>query len=165
MKNYTDNDYALNKFSKGIVYRFADGIVEITLEEYLLENPDKTEADFAKLKALSDEDYLDRDRTDYQQTWKNVSLHGLDETSACAIDSPENEMFEQIEHVARQKKRVLAETALGKLTEVQRRRYVMYHVNGLSTWKIAEIEKVNQSKIMKSLTAAEKKITIFLKNS
>jgi len=33
LKNYKDSDYALNKFSEGIVYRFADRIVEITLEE------------------------------------------------------------------------------------------------------------------------------------
>jgi hypothetical protein len=39
MKNYKDSDYALNKFSEGIVYRFADRIVEITLEDYLAENP------------------------------------------------------------------------------------------------------------------------------
>lgn len=33
LKNYKDSDYALNKFSEGIVYRFADRIVEITLED------------------------------------------------------------------------------------------------------------------------------------
>ena len=40
MKNYKDSDYARNKFSEGIVYRFADRIVEITLKDYLAENPD-----------------------------------------------------------------------------------------------------------------------------
>ena len=39
MKNYTDSDYALNKFSDGIVYRFSDGIEEVTLDKYLVENP------------------------------------------------------------------------------------------------------------------------------
>ena len=37
--------------------------MEITLEDYLRDNPDKTEEDFAKLKALSDEIY-------YQKGWK-----------------------------------------------------------------------------------------------
>mgnify|MGYP001105847572 CR=1 FL=1 len=41
-----------NRYSKGIVYKFADGIVEITLEDYLRDNPDKTEEDFAELKAM-----------------------------------------------------------------------------------------------------------------
>ena len=41
MKNYKDSDYALNKFSKGIVYR----------------NPGRTAQDFIELKVLSDEIY------------------------------------------------------------------------------------------------------------
>ncbi|WP_333783126.1 hypothetical protein [Lutispora saccharofermentans] len=57
MKNYKDSDYALNKFSEGIVYKFADRIVEVTLEDYLTENPGKTAEDFLELKALSDEIY------------------------------------------------------------------------------------------------------------
>lgn len=51
MKNYKNSDYAQNKFSDGIVYRFADRIVEITLKDYLGENPDKTVEDFMELKA------------------------------------------------------------------------------------------------------------------
>jgi len=54
MKHYTNSDYALNKYSEGIVYRFADSIVEITLADYLAENPSKTEGDFRELKELSD---------------------------------------------------------------------------------------------------------------
>ena len=54
MKNYKDSDYARNKFSDGIVYRFADRIVEITLKDYLAENPDKTVEDFMELKALTE---------------------------------------------------------------------------------------------------------------
>ncbi|MDR0818701.1 MAG: RNA polymerase subunit sigma-24, partial [Oscillospiraceae bacterium] len=58
MKNYQNSDYALNKFSKGIVYRFTDGIVEVTLADYLAENPGRTETDFRILKEASDENYL-----------------------------------------------------------------------------------------------------------
>ncbi len=57
MKNYKDSDYGLNKFSEGIVYHFADCIVEITLGDYLAENPGKMTQDFLELKALSDEIY------------------------------------------------------------------------------------------------------------
>jgi hypothetical protein len=49
MKNFENNDYALNKHSEGIVYRFADETTEVTLEDYLVENPDKTSADFAAM--------------------------------------------------------------------------------------------------------------------
>ena len=62
MRNYKDSDYALNRYSQGIVYKFADGIVEVTREDYLRDNPDQTEDDFAQLKALSDEIYYLQDR-------------------------------------------------------------------------------------------------------
>jgi len=77
MRNYADSDYAINKNADGIVYRFADQIVEVTLEDYLEENPGKTSADFTELKALSDEDYYETDRCSYRQTWKNTSFDAL----------------------------------------------------------------------------------------
>ena len=46
MKNYRESDYALNKFSKGIVYKFADETVELTMEDFLRETPGATEEDF-----------------------------------------------------------------------------------------------------------------------
>ena len=48
MWNYRKNDYAANKYSPNIVYRFNDEIIEISLEDYLEENPDRTEQDFLK---------------------------------------------------------------------------------------------------------------------
>ena len=57
MRDYRKSDYAINKYSPNIVYRFHDEIIEVALEDYLKENPDKTEQDFAELKALSDEIY------------------------------------------------------------------------------------------------------------
>ena len=72
MPKYQNSDYAVNKNAKGIVYRFANRTVEVTLEDYLRENPDKTEADFAELKAMSDSDYSDSLKRDYRQTWKDV---------------------------------------------------------------------------------------------
>ncbi|SFG94105.1 hypothetical protein SAMN05660211_04457, partial [Enterocloster clostridioformis] len=80
MKNYTDSDYALNKYSEGIVYKFADGIVEVTLADYLRDNPGKTEEDFARLKALSDEIYHQQDRQAQRTCRLDVSIHGLEET-------------------------------------------------------------------------------------
>lgn len=50
MKNYRKSDYALNKFSEGIVYQFSDRTLEISLEDFLRANPGKTEADFMTLK-------------------------------------------------------------------------------------------------------------------
>jgi DNA-directed RNA polymerase specialized sigma24 family protein len=55
-----------------------------------------------------------------------------------------------------------AHQAISKLTEIQRRRYIQYHVDGLSTWAIAELEGVNQKSVYESIQAAEKKIKKYL---
>ena len=161
MKNYRDSDYAVNKNAEGIVYRFANQTIEITLADYLRENPDKTPADFAELKALSDTDYYDTDRRDYRQTWKNTSFENLfkDESAVLAVPSVEDDFIEQREQeAALAHRQSLAALALDKLTDIQRRRYLMHHVQGKTTREIAALEGVNQSKIMNSLTLAEKKI-------
>jgi len=137
--------------------------VEISLEDYLRENPDKNEGNFAELKFLSDTDFLELDRADYRLTRKNVPIHGLDETDACAVESLEEEVIELPHQLAeKHHRRELAKRALDKLTEIQRRRYLLHHVNGLSTWQIAEKEGANQKSIHESLQAAEKKIKKFL---
>ena len=165
MKNYNQIDYAINKNAAGIVYRFADGNIEITLADYLRENPDKTAADFAELKAMSDSDYYETDRSDYRQTWKNTPLEMLleDESAILAVPSVEDEFIEHKEREAVYAKQIVtARLAMGKLTETQRRRYLMYHVQGMTYREIADVEGVLHSKIQKSLLAAEKKIKISL---
>ena len=166
MKNYQGSDYAVNKNANGIVYRYADQTVEITLEDYLMENPGKTAADFTELKELSDSIYLEQDRDDYRQTWKNLSLHGLDETIACAVPSPEDVIVEQLEQAAKKKTRKeLAKQALSKLTDTQRRRYLLHYVKGLPIRKIAEIEGTHFTAVHESLQAAEKKIKKYFADS
>jgi len=165
MKNYRESDYAVNKNAEGIVYRFANQTIEITLADYLRENPDKTPADFAELKALSDTDYYDTDRSDYRQTWKNTSFENLykDESAVLAVPSVEDEFIKHREReAALAQRQSLAALALDKLTDIQRRRYLMYHVHGLTMRKIAELEGVHHPRIVKSLQDAEKKIKKFL---
>jgi len=159
MKNYQTSDYAVNKFAAGIVYRFADQTVEITLADYLRENPGKTETDFAELKALSDEMYLHQVRADNAQTKKNVSIHNLEDTDLCRAASPENGLIAAEEQAETQKlRRAVAEKALSTLTEVQRRRYILHTVNGLTTREIADKEGVSHVAVVYSLEQAEKKI-------
>jgi hypothetical protein len=157
----------VNKHSEGIVYRFADGAIKvITVADYLAENPDKTEADFAELKAVSDSIYLEQERGDYRQTWKNCPNQELDETELCAVSSPEDELIaeeEALEKEESRKRRLeTAYRALDTLTESQRRRYLMYHVDGLTLRQIADKESVLYTKIQSSIAAAEKKIKKFL---
>jgi len=166
MKNFAESDYAINKNAEGIVYRFADRTIEVTLEDYLRENPGKTTADFAELKALSDADYYDTDRSDYRQTWKNVPFYGLDNTSTFATMSTEDELISRAEQLSKVEQREsLVQKALDKLTDVQRRRYVMCHVESMSTRQIAEQEGKSQHAVMCSLDWAEKKIKKVLTDS
>jgi len=161
MKNYAQSDYALNKNAKGIIYHFADKIVEVTLADYLRENPDKTAADFEELKALSDADYYEADRSGYRQTWKNTSLDTLyeDETAIFSVPSAEDEVIRQREQAeAYAKRQSTATFALEKLTEVQRRRYLLHHAHGKTVREIADIEGVFFTSVHESIQAAERKI-------
>ena len=161
MKNYQSSDYAANKYAEGIVYRFANQTVEVTLEDYIRENPGKTEADFAKLKALSDGMYLDQVRGDNAHGKKTVSVYHLQ--NAELVPSPEDTVIEQPERAAKEKRRrKTAKQALDTLTEVQRRRYLLHVADGLITREIAAREGVSHVAVVYSLEWAEKKIKKFL---
>ena len=162
MNNYKDSDYALNKYSEGIVYRFADGIAEITLTDYLAENTGNTEADFRAIKELSDSIYSKQVKDENRQTYKNTPFDELDESVLYQMSSPEEVFIGEIDALEESEQRLklltAANSVLNKLTEIQRRRYLMYRVNGLTLRQIADIEGVLFTKIYKSVEAAEKKI-------
>ena len=100
MRNYKDSDYALNRYSQGIVYKFADSVVEVTLEDYLRDNPDKTEADFAELKTLSDEIYYQQDRQEYRVSHRNVSISGMEDAIVASAPSVDMELIQKDEENA-----------------------------------------------------------------
>ncbi|MDR2568804.1 MAG: sigma-70 family RNA polymerase sigma factor [Oscillospiraceae bacterium] len=160
MQNYQKNDYAVNKEAEGIVYRFVTGeTVTITVADYLLENPDKTEKDFIKLKKCSDKDYYKRDRAENNQTWKNISIDNQFDLVDVSAKTPEELVIEvPYQEKESERREIIGLQAIEVLTETQRRRYKQYHVDGLSTWKIAKMESKNQKSIYESLQVAEKKI-------
>lgn len=163
MWNYRKNDYAANKYSPNIVYRFNDEIIEISLEDYLEENPDRTEQDFLKLKALSDEIYYEQDRAENTQTRKNISIQGMEEMNCCATRSLEDE-WEEFE-VERQNYRY-TKLALGQLfttnilTETQKRRFRLNIFYGLSSREIGRIEGASHQAVAKSLKIAVEKLRV-----
>lgn len=163
MKNYRESDYALNKYRKGIVYKFADGIVEVTLEDYLRENPDKTEADFQALKRLSDEWYLEQVRLETAQGNKRVSLNGLEETEACATRALDDEYIESEE----KKRLMIAVDKLfreGRMTEKQKRRFIQHYIYGLSLRQIAAAEAVHFTSVKENLKSVSDKLRRFFEN-
>ena len=164
MKNYTDSDYAVNKYSKGIVYRFSDTIIEITLEDYLRENPDLTEIDFYKLKALSDEIYLDQVRLETAQGNKTVSINDMEETEVCATRPLDEEYVEEEE---RKRIRQAAEKLLqeGCMTEKQKRRFYLHYFEGLTLREIANIESVHFTSVGESIETTLGKLKRYFLNN
>ena len=160
MKNYKDSDYARNKFSDGIVYRFADRIVEITLKDYLAENPDKTVEDFMELKALSDEIYHQQVINDNRTSRLDVSINGLEDTGQLATSPLDTEWI----HKSDSRKAMEAAKQLmdsGNLTEVQRRRFLLHFFQGLSYRQIASREGVHFTSVHESIEAATTKLQKF----
>lgn len=157
MKNYRESDYALNKYSEGIVYRFTDKIVEITMEDFLRENPDKTEQDFQELKAVSDELYLEQVRLETAQGNKKISLNSLEETENCAACPLDEEYIESEERqrVMRAVDKLFTE---GRMTEKQKRRFVQHYILGLSLRQIAAIESVHFTSVDESRKRAADKL-------
>lgn len=160
MKNYKDSDYALNKFSEGIVYRFADRIIEITLEDYLAENPGKTEQDFLELKALSDEIYHDQDLADNRYSKRKRTLSGMEEADKPS-DLPMDEQFIRKHDEANARKAAEKLLHSGKLTEIQRRRFVQHFFRGLSIRQIAALDEVDYRAVWDSLHWASIKLKKF----
>jgi hypothetical protein len=154
MKNYQSSDYAANKYSGGIVYRFADGRrLTVTLADYLAENPGKTGADFAALKQISDALYLDQVRAENTQTKKNVSVHGLEEGDHFGGAPPEEEFLDALDREAAAKAfaAMLTDRAL---TETQERRFRMSVFGGMTQREIAAREGVTYHAVALSLNAA-----------
>lgn len=158
MKNYKESDYALNKYSQGIIYKFVDGTLEVTLEDYLRDNPDKTEDDFSELKALSDQIYHEQVVLEHRTCRKNISIDLVSEAEL--VVAPEFDV-EQMEQREEGEKALLAAYKLlhsGMLTEVQQRRFLLHYFQGLSIRQIAEMEKVHQRAVWDSLMWAGKKL-------
>lgn len=164
MYDYRKSDYAINKNSPNIVYRFHNEVLEITLEDYLKENPDKTEKDFAELKALSDQIYYEQDRAESAQTRKDDSLTGLEETKVCATLPLDEEWEEKLTEF---QNRLYARRAFEKLfeadvlTEIQKRRFCLYVFKGLSIRQIGRLEGRSHQVVAKSLNLAIRKLKKF----
>ncbi|MDR3210059.1 MAG: hypothetical protein LBT36_05505 [Oscillospiraceae bacterium] len=154
MKNYQNSDYAANKYSGGIVYRFAYGSrFTVTLADYLAENPGKSETDFAALKLFSDALYLEQDRAEYNQTRKNVSLHGLEDGDHFGGAPLEEEFLDALDRVAAARA-FAAMLADGALTETQERRFRMSVFGGMTQREIAASEGVTYHAVALSLKNA-----------
>ena len=89
----------------------------------------------------------------------------MEETDALCTPSTEESVIDIPEQAAEQeRRRKLAMQVMDKLTDIQRRRYIQYHVEGLTVREIAEKEGSHFTSVHESLLAAEKKIKKVLTN-
>lgn len=157
MRKYQDSDYAVNKFSPNIVYRFADGTVEVTLQDYLRDNPGKTEQDFVELKALSDEIYYIQDRNDTRYGKRKNTLGNIEESELFATAALDVMLIQNNdERNAIAAAMLLLES--GDLTEIQRRRFMLHFFQGLSYRQIAQHENVHFTSVQESIETANAKL-------
>ena len=123
--------------------------------------PDKTEHDFAELKALSDQIYYEQDRAESAQTRKDVSIHGLEETEHCATRALDEEWEERVVDIQNRKyawKALEQLFTVGALTEVQKRRFRLHVFQGLSTRQIGRMEGTSHQAVAKSINLAIAKL-------
>jgi DNA-binding CsgD family transcriptional regulator len=167
MKNYQNSDYALNRQSEGIVYRFADGehvpgSSSYSEADFLANESGKTAGDFAALKEFSDEDYHRQKLRDYNTTHLNRNIEWAEDSGLCYSQSPEEILIARINAGEYAKKRArqaaIAKRVLAAMTDAQRRRYIQHAAYGLSTREIAEKEGISHVAVVYSLEGAEKKI-------
>ncbi len=142
MSEFNKSLYALNKYSENIVYRFGNEIREITLEDYLKENPTHTKQDFINLKGISDEIFYKEDLVDTSYRKKKLSIHSL---KSDELTTEEN-IIEKIAKQENEKKVIKATYNLlekGNLTEIQKRRFIMHFYKNMNFRQIAKKEGVS----------------------
>ena len=162
MKNYRKSDYALNKFSKGIVYQFSDRTLEISMTDYLRDNPDKKEADFLALKALSDEIYLEQVRLETAHGNKAVSMTELEDTIAHPAPSLDDRYITADEN-RRVKLAVDKLFQCGRLTPKQKERFIRHFFDGVSLRKIASDEGVHFTSVDECIRRTVDKLRTYFK--
>ena len=163
-KNFNKSEYAVNKYSTAIVYLGAKGPYELTEAVFLRQNPGMTNVDFAFWKNWSDKDYKQELHAETEEKKHVVSIHELEGTKAVSIPSAEDvyvSVTTKTEIRTFNKKD--AKRFLATLTRVQRKRFWMREINGLTYRRIAEIEGVDVDAIEDTFQCIEKKIKKFKK--
>lgn len=163
-KNYKTSNYGLNVNSEGIVYKYADGTIEeFTFEKISAIVPNFTKEDFMKLKEVSNKIYHEESKTDHYQTnYVKSSLDDSLDTDWLATESLEDDYFGKMKR-SKQKKKIWAAINT-KLTDVQRRRFLLHALKGLTEREIAELDGVDRRAVHDSLEASRKKLQKILKN-
>lgn len=151
---YTD-EWAANRDSDGIVYCFADGTTQvIRMDDYLRGNPEYTATDFRRIKALSDELFCEQSQSESQYQSKRSDADF--DSVAATLPAPDPEPC--LEAIRREQRRLVVRAALtllhsGRLSPVQRRRFVAYFLQNKTVSEIARNERVRHQTISESVSS------------
>ena len=164
----TSTDWMRNADTESIVYQDAFGNrIEVTLKQFLKDDPANTVEKFHDFKAFSDCIFLEEDKDERVRSKKELPLYEWADTFAS--ESLEAQLVEHTERESRQQYlrrrktlRNLLPEAMKALSEIQLRRLLLHKVEGLTTREIAKREGATQPAIVKSIHGAEKKIKKFL---
>lgn len=153
-----NSDYALNKKDPdAIVCKSSTGVhIRLTRLDF------SSQEEFEKWKQWSDESYHVIEKADHRHSNRTISLDGLAELSF-AVLSAETEIMDQYDREERARLcRLLAEGLDACLTAPQRRRLLLYAVDGFTEKAIADIEQVRQQNVSKRIASAIKILKKFL---
>ena len=160
MRRFQNTDYVRNKYSKGILYKVSDGYIEVTLEDYIKENPDKTEEDFMELKQISDAIYYEQDQEEasYARRKEEVEVEEIMDEEVSSLDISLIEQEEK-EEMTKAVKQLLNNK---DLTFIQRRRFYLHFFEGMSYREIAKQEGIYYTSVRDSIQLAIKKIKKYI---
>ena len=139
------------------VYKFSNEIREITKEQYLRENPNKTEEDFLKLKEISDEIFLDEIRYETAQGKKLVPTEDLENDPSFAA-TPVDEQYIQKENNEQDGQKLDKLFRIAKLTEKQKNRLYLHCADGKTFRAIAAMEGIHWTSVEECVNSALKKL-------
>ena len=186
MANKQINYYVENKYTDDIVYPYNNGeedryrktekgVLHIhksrkgRITERVLPEWEFPLSEFDRMKAISDEDYRERNKGDVLEYRHTVSLTDLEETKICSQEvSAEDEYLNSLDEDDEEDIRTI-ENAMAImdacLTKRQKKRLIDYFYTGLTEEEIAAEEGVSQVAIHYSLIGANKKIKKYLSSA
>lgn len=164
MSNFNKSDYAANKYSDSIVYKSVTGAYELTEEQFLRENPSETPQAYQRWKIWSNHNYLDMLRKDIEERKHTVPWNELEDTLLVCAAISEDEAFKEVERQNNPTPTIKeAYDILNScLTEIQKRRFLLFILERKNEREIALLEGVNQSSVSRSLIAAQKRINRYV---
>ena len=164
MSNFNKSDYAANKYSDSIVYKSVTGAYELTEEQFLRENPSETPQAYQRWKIWSNHNYLDMLRKDIEERKHTVPWDELEDTLLVCAAISEDEAFKEVER--QNDPTPTLKEAYGILnsclTEIQKRRFLLFILERKNEREIALLEGVNQSSVSRSLIVAQKRINRYV---